>query len=70
MNPDQLQARAASRPSEAAKGGQSLWDPSGGEWRYFGSDQFHNPHWDYNPWNRDPNTPWQNIPIGSLPVEK
>jgi hypothetical protein len=29
-----------------------------------------NPHWDYNPWNQGPNTGWQNIPIGSLPVLK
>jgi RHS repeat-associated protein len=55
-----------SRPSEVQKGGKSLWDPNGGEWRYFPGDKYHNPHWDYNPHNA-PNSPWQNIPINNLP---
>ncbi len=56
----------ASRPSEAGKGGQSLWDEHGGEWRYFPGDRWHNPHWDYNG-HGNPNSPWDNIPINGLP---
>lgn len=56
----------ASRPSEAGKGGQSLWDKHGGEWRYFPGDKWHNPHWDYNG-HQNPNSPWDNVPIGGLP---
>jgi hypothetical protein len=56
----------ASRPSEVGKGGQSLWDEHGGEWRYFPGDNRHNPHWDYNG-HPNPNSPWGNIPIGGLP---
>lgn len=59
----------ASRPSERDKGGQSLWDPDGGEWRYSPEDRWHNPHWDHNPHDR-PQSPWQNIPIGDLPPRK
>jgi len=59
----------ASRPSEAGKGGQSLWDENGGEWRYFPGDKYHNPHWDFNPHNA-PNSPWDNVPIGDLPPVK
>jgi hypothetical protein len=59
----------ASRPSEASKGGQSLWDENGGEWRYFPGDKYHNPHWDFNPHNT-PNAPWENVPIGGLPPVK
>ncbi len=59
----------ASRPSEASRGGQSLWDNKGGEWRYFPGDQWHNPHWDYNPHNV-PNAEWQNVPINNLPPVK
>jgi RHS repeat-associated protein len=55
-----------SRPSELQKGGKSLWDQNGGEWRYFPGDKYHNPHWDYNPHNV-PKSPWQNIPINNLP---
>jgi hypothetical protein len=58
--------RPASRPSERAQGGQSLWDEKGGEWRYFPGDKSHNPHWDYNPWN-SPSSPWQNIEIENMP---
>lgn len=59
----------ASRPSEAGKGGQSLWDENGGEWRYFPGDKYHHPHWDFNPHNT-PNAPWENVPIGDLPPVK
>lgn len=59
----------ASRPSEAAQGGQSYWDPDGGEWRWYPGDKHHNPHWDYNP-HDNPNSPWQNIPHGDLPPVK
>ena len=59
----------ASRPSEQAKGGQSLWDEKGGEWRWFPGDKWHNPHWDHNPHDR-PNAPWQNVPHGGLPPVK
>ena len=59
----------ASRPSERDKGGQSLWDDHGGEWRYFPEDKHHNPHWDYNPHN-NPSSQWQNIQIGPLPPRK
>lgn len=51
----------ASRPSEASRGGVSLWDKNGGEcWN--NGDQPHNPHWDYSSWKSGPNTPWENIP--------
>ncbi|HET7072722.1 MAG TPA: hypothetical protein VFI55_01395 [Mycobacterium sp.] len=57
----------ASRPSEEAKGGLSLWDDKGGEWRYDpGANQWHNPHWDYNPHDTK-FSQWQNIPMGELP---
>ena len=59
----------ASRPSERDKGGQSLWDEKGGEWRYFPEDRDHNPHWDYTPHDK-PSSPWQNEPIGQLPPRK
>ena len=59
----------ASRPSERDKGGQSLWDEKGGEWRYSPGDKWHNPHWDHNPHDK-PSSPWQNIPIGPLPPRK
>jgi RHS repeat-associated protein len=66
---DQCKPGPASRPSEREKGGKSLWDPNGGEWRYFPGDKWHNPHWDYNP-HSIPSSPWQNIPIGGLPPVK
>ena len=66
---DQCRPGPASRPSEREKGGKSLWDPRGGEWRYFPGDKWHNPHWDYNPHDR-PASPWQNVPIGDLPPVK
>ncbi|SON63146.1 hypothetical protein MSIMFI_04676 [Mycobacterium simulans] len=58
-----------SRPGEQARGGQSLWDQNGGEWRYYAGDKWHHPHWDYNPHNT-PNSRWDNIPIGDLPYLK
>jgi RHS repeat-associated protein len=68
-NPEHCKPGPASRPSEGKKGGKSIWDPKGGEWRYFPEDKWHNPHWDYNPHNR-PKSPWQNIPINGLPPRK
>ena len=59
----------ASRPSERDKGGQSLWDPQGGEWRWSPGDKWHNPHWDRNPHDR-PSSPWVNVPHGGLPPVK
>jgi hypothetical protein len=50
-------------------GGESLWDEKGGEWRYFPGDKYRNPHWDYNPHDRN-NPEWENIPIGGLPPHK
>lgn len=61
-----LREGPASRPSEAAKDGKSLYDVKGGEWRWFPGDARHNPHWDYNPHNV-PNSGWQNIPYGGVP---
>ncbi|CAM3301546.1 hypothetical protein MYCO108962_13185 [Mycobacterium colombiense] len=58
----------ASKPSIEAKGGQSLWDKNGGEWRYDpGQDRYHYPHWDYNPHNA-PNSRWGNVGINGLPT--
>jgi hypothetical protein len=59
----------ASRPSEQAKGGKSLRDKKGGEWRWYGGDKWHNPHWDHHPHNA-PNSGWVNIPHGGLPPVK
>ncbi|KQY28298.1 hypothetical protein ASD21_15955 [Caulobacter sp. Root1455] len=57
----------ASRPSEVQKGGRSLYDPDGGEWRWDpGTSKYHNPHWDYKP-PGNPNAGWQNIPWGNMP---
>jgi hypothetical protein len=66
---DQCKPGPASRPSERDKGGQSLWDPNGGEWRWFPGDKWHNPHWDNNAHDR-PNSPWVNVPHGGLPPVK
>jgi hypothetical protein len=66
---DKCKPGPASRPSEREKGGKSLWDPRGGEWRYLPGDRWHNPHWDHNPHDR-PGSQWQNIPIGDLPPVK
>jgi hypothetical protein len=52
-----MQTGPASRPSQGEKGGQSLWDPSGGEWRWFPGNKWHNPHWDYNPHDAK-GSPW------------
>ena len=67
--PEQCEPGPASRPSERDKGGQSLWDPDGGEWRWFAGDKWHNPHWDHNPHDR-PSSPWINVPHGGLPPVK
>jgi hypothetical protein len=60
----------ASKPSVQAKGGQSLYDKNGGEWRYDpGQDRFHYPHWDYNPhtaWNSQ----WDNVGVDGLPTHR
>lgn len=55
-----------SRPSAQGRGGKSLWDHKGGEWRYFPGDKWHNPHWDYNP-HTIPRSGWDNIPINGFP---
>ena len=59
----------ASRPSRAAKGGRSLYDQHGGEWRYYPGNDFKGqyPHWDYKP-HPGPGSKWDNIPIGDLPT--
>jgi len=59
----------ASRESERKKGGKSLWDTKGGEWRWSPEDKYHNPHWDYNP-HSHPSSPWENIPHADLPTHK
>jgi hypothetical protein len=59
----------ASKPSRAAKGGRSLYDQHGGEWRYFPGDRRHNPHWDYKP-RPGPGSKWGNVGIGGLPPLK
>ena len=66
---EQCEPGPASRPSEQKKGGKSLWDKKGGEWRWFPENRWHNPHWDYNP-HDGPSSPWQNVPHGGLPPVK
>lgn len=66
---DQCKPGPASRPSERDKGGQSLWDPNGGEWRWFPGDKWHNPHWDHNA-HDGKSSPWVNVPHGGLPPVK
>jgi hypothetical protein len=68
--PGRLTPAPASRPGEQRVGGQSLWDEKGGEWRYFPGDNYHNPHWDYNPHNMPKGAAWQNIPVDNLPPVK
>jgi RHS repeat-associated protein len=63
-HPEQCEVGPSTRGS-----GSSLWDSNGGEWRYAPGDKWHNPHWDYNPWNTW-NAPWTNVPIGNLPPVK
>ncbi len=63
-NPEQCKVGPSTRGD-----GSSTWDPNGGEWRYAPEDPWHNPHWDYNPWENW-NTPWQNTPIDGLPPVK
>jgi hypothetical protein len=71
--PGKLTPGPPSRPSQQSRGGQSLWDEHGGEWRYDPGDRpgdrWHNPHWDYNP-HLPNDRQWQNIPIGDLPPRK
>jgi hypothetical protein len=50
----------ASRPSEAAKGGESLYDTEGGEWRPHLPDSWHpDAHWNYKPPGK--NAEWLNL---------
>jgi hypothetical protein len=58
-----------SKSKERRRGAQHLWDENGGEWRYHPDDRRHNPHWDYNPHDRN-NPEWEEIPIGDLTPEK
>ena len=67
--PERCRVGPASRPAERRRGGSSLYDEQGGEWRYHTGDRYHNPRWDHNPHDA-PNAPWQNVPIGGLPVLK
>jgi len=62
-DPETWRNGPASRPSEVARGGQSLYDPEGGEWRYFPEDEYHHPHWDYNPNTGGNPHPWENVPL-------
>ena len=60
----------ASRPSARDRGGRSLYDQHGGEWRYYpGDERHHNPHWDYKP-RPGPGSKWDNIPIDDAPPLK
>jgi RHS repeat-associated protein len=68
-DPENLKEGEASRLKEQKKGGKSLWDSKGGEWRYYPGDKWHNPHWDYNP-HSSPASQWENVPIGDLPPRK
>jgi len=68
-NPDKLKKGPPSRKKPRERGEEHLWDEDGGEWRYSPEDKYHNPHWDYNPHDQ-PNSPWQNIPIGGKPPLK
>lgn len=52
----------ASRPSEAEQGGKSVYDPQGGEWRYFPGDKHHHPHWDHKP-SPGRGSDWENVPL-------
>jgi hypothetical protein len=65
----ECEERPASRPSEQARGGKSLWDKKGGEWRWSPENKWHNDHWDYNPHTR-PDSPWENVPHGGKPPVK
>lgn len=57
----------ASRPSARDRGGRSLYDQDGGEWRYYPGDEWrHNPHWDYKP-SPGPGSKWENIGIDGNP---
>jgi hypothetical protein len=67
--PGKLTPGPPSKAKERRRGREHLWDEHGGEWRYHPDDQWHNPHWDYNPHDR-PNPEWDEIPIGGLPPLK
>jgi len=71
-DPGGLNVGDASRDKERERGGKSIWDANGGEWRGAPEDKWHNPHWDYNPHNgaKGGGVPWQNVPHGDLPVKK
>jgi hypothetical protein len=56
FNPETWQWREGSRTNVP----RSWWDPEGGEWRFHPADKYHDPHWDYNPWQQW-NTPWQHL---------
>lgn len=60
VNPRDLMVGPASRPGAP---GKSLYDRTGGEWRFQSGDKWHNPHWDHNSW-KSWNSPWENVPIG------
>jgi hypothetical protein len=55
-NPETWQWREGSRANVP----RAWWDPEGGEWRFHPEDKWHDPHWDYNPWEQW-NTPWQHL---------
>jgi hypothetical protein len=62
-DPETWKVGPASRPAEQRKGGKSIRDPEGGEWRYFpGDERYHEPHWDYHPAGNQ-NLPWENVPL-------
>ena len=66
---DGVKIGPASKASKYENGGRSIWDNKGGEWRYAPEDNFHNEHWDYNPWTSW-NTPWKNVPMNNKPPVK
>ena len=56
FNPETWQWREGSRANVP----RSWWDPEGGEWRFHPADKYHDPHFDYNPWQQW-NNPWQHL---------
>ncbi len=48
-----------SRQKARSRGEKSLYDSSGGEWRWDANGHGHGPHWDYKPSGN--NQPWTNI---------
>jgi len=60
----------SSRSSSSKAGGESWWDPNGGEWHWAKLDKWHQlPHWDYNPWTQW-NSAWQNVDINGNVIPK